>query len=132
MYQLTAEAHFDAAHALRGYRGKCENLHGHRFRVVARVRARKLDEIGLVYDFTELKANLNQVLARFDHSNLGEVPPFDVLNPSSENLATVVFNDLAGALAWAPVTLYAVEVWESPESGAEYRPDARLLRASTA
>jgi 6-pyruvoyltetrahydropterin/6-carboxytetrahydropterin synthase len=128
MYQLTVETHFDAAHALRGYRGKCENLHGHRFRVVTRVRARKLNEIGLAYDFTELKANLNQVLARFDHSNLGEVPPFDVLNPSSENLAKVIFNDLARELARAPVTLYSVEVWESPESGAEYRPDARLLR----
>ena len=132
MYQLTVEAHFDAAHALRGYHGKCENLHGHRFRVLARVRARKLDEIGLAYDFTELKANLNQVLVRLDHSNLSEVPPFDVLNPSSENLAAVIFNDLARALAQAPVTLYSVEVWESPESGAEYRPDARLLRASNA
>lgn len=127
MYQLTIESHFDAAHALQGYQGKCENLHGHRFRVVARVRASKLDPIGLACDFTELKARLNEVLQRFDHINLSQVIPFDHINPSSENLATVIYNEMQDHLSGLPVSLYSIEVWESPECGAEYRPDIRML-----
>jgi 6-pyruvoyltetrahydropterin/6-carboxytetrahydropterin synthase len=127
MYQLTVESHFDAAHALRGYKGKCENLHGHRFRVVAKIRASKLDSIGLVYDFTELKAKLNEVLRRFDHTNLGEILPFDSVNPSSENLASVIYSEMKEKLAGTPVSLYSIEVWESPECGAEYRPSIQML-----
>ena len=64
MYKITVEQHFDAAHALRGYKGKCETLHGHRFRVVVRVKASRLDDIGLTYDFTELKSQLKAILDR--------------------------------------------------------------------
>jgi 6-pyruvoyltetrahydropterin/6-carboxytetrahydropterin synthase len=127
MYQLTVESHFDAAHALRGYQGKCENVHGHRFRVMAKVRASKLDSIGLAYDFTELKAKLNEVLRRFDHTSLGEVLPFDSINPSSENLASVIYREMKGKLAGTPVSLYSIEVWESPECGVEYRPSTQML-----
>lgn len=125
MYQLTVESHFDAAHALRGYQGKCEKLHGHRFRVVARFTSRQLDDIGLACDFTELKKALNAVLARFDHTNLAEVAPFDAINPSSENLAATIYNLLKET--HPPIRLHSVEVWESPEAGAEYRPDVQLL-----
>ena len=126
MYQISVESHFDAAHALRGYKGKCENLHGHRFKVVARVRASKLNEIGLAYDFKELKAKLNAVLDRFDHTNLNEVAPFDGINPSSENIAATIYSELSPGVKG--VSLEAVEVWESPESCAEYRPSVvRLL-----
>ena len=121
MYTLSVEKHFDAAHALRGYKGKCENLHGHRFRVVVKVAASQLDEIGLAYDFTELKARLNAVLERFDHTTINEIPPFDKINPSSENIARTIYDELKTALKEAPVELVAVEVWESPDSGAEYR-----------
>ncbi len=127
MYQLTVESHFDAAHALRGYQGKCESLHGHRFRVVARVRAGKLDATGLACDFTDLKARLNEVLRRFDHTNLGEVMPFNDINPSSENLAFVIYREMKEKLTGLPVSLYSVEVWESPECGAEYRPSIQML-----
>jgi 6-pyruvoyltetrahydropterin/6-carboxytetrahydropterin synthase len=127
MYQLMVESHFDAAHALHGYQGKCENLHGHRFRVVAKVRASKLDSIGLAYDFTELKAKLNEVLRRFDHTNLGEVLPFDSVNPSSENLASVIYSEMKENLTGTPVSLYSIEVWESPECCAEYRPGIQML-----
>ena len=123
MYQLTVESHFDAAHALRGYQGKCENLHGHRFKVMVKIRAGQLDGIGLVYDFTQIKAELNLVLDRLDHTNLNETPPFTELNPSSENLAATIFQELASRFAGVPVVLSAVEVWESPECSAEYRPD---------
>jgi len=121
MYKISVEDHFDAAHALRGYRGKCETLHGHRFRVVVKVTASELDDIGLAYDFTELKARLKAILERFDHTTLNDIPPFDEINPSSENIASTIYNEIKAALKEAPVELTAVEVWESPESGVEYR-----------
>ncbi|HEY56933.1 MAG TPA: 6-carboxytetrahydropterin synthase QueD [Dehalococcoidia bacterium] len=123
MYQVCVEEHFDAAHFLRGYRGKCEALHGHRFRVMVRVRASGVDEVGLAYDFAELKRHLRDILSRFDHTCLNEVAPFDSLNPSSENIAAAVYNELQVTLAGAPVSLACVEVWESPQSGVVYSPD---------
>ncbi len=123
MYQVSVEQHFDAAHFLRGYRGKCEALHGHRFRVVVRVEASRVDDIGLAYDFVELKRQLGDILSRFDHTCLNEVPPFDKVNPSSENIASAIYNELQPKLAGAPVSLTCVEVWESPQSGVAYSPD---------
>jgi len=123
VYQISVEQHFDAAHALRGYRGKCEALHGHRFRVVARIEAPSLDDIGLAYDFTVLKSYLAEVISRFDHTNLNDIPPFDKLNPSSENIASTVYKELKSRLAGDKVSLTAVEVWESPQTGVSYSPD---------
>lgn len=123
MYRISVEQHFDAAHALRGYKGKCEALHGHRFRVVARIEANALDDIGLAYDFTELKAQLAEAIARFDHVNLNEVSPFDKINPSSENLAANIYNELTSRLSGDKISLTAVEVWESPQTGVSYSPD---------
>lgn len=123
MYQVSTEAHFDAAHFLRGYQGKCEALHGHRFRVIVRVSTPKLDDIGIAYDFAELKRHLTAILSRFDHTCLNDVPPFDKINPSSENLAATIYNELQGKLAEASVSLSSVEVWESPQAGVLYTPD---------
>jgi 6-pyruvoyltetrahydropterin/6-carboxytetrahydropterin synthase len=123
VYSISVEQHFDAAHALRGYKGKCEALHGHRFRVVARIEANALDDIGLAYDFTELKAHLAEAIARFDHVNLNDVPPFDKINPSSENLAANIYNELTSRLSGDKISLTAVEVWESPQTGVSYSPD---------
>ena len=123
MYEISVENHFDAAHFLRGYQGKCEALHGHRFRVVAKVSASKLDTTGLAYDFTELKRHLNDILARFDHTCLNEVPPFNEINPSSENIATTIYHELESRLTGAPVSISSIEVWESPQAWVTYRPD---------
>jgi 6-pyruvoyltetrahydropterin/6-carboxytetrahydropterin synthase len=123
MYQISVEQHFDAAHALRGYQGKCEALHGHRFRVVVKIRASQIDDIGLAYDFTVLKQQLKDILYKFDHSYLNEVLPFDKINPSSENIALTIYNEFQPRLAGAPVSLSCVEVWESPEQGVAYSPD---------
>ncbi|MFC1983877.1 6-carboxytetrahydropterin synthase QueD [Chloroflexota bacterium] len=123
MYQISVEQHFDAAHFLRGYQGKCEALHGHRFLVVVKVKASKVDDIGMAYDFTELKRHLGDILARFDHTCLNDVPPFDKANPSSENIASTIYNELKPELADTPVSLSSVEVWESPQSGVAYSPD---------
>ena len=122
MYEISVEKHFDAAHFLRGYQGKCEALHGHRYRVIAKVRAAGLDDIGLAYDFAELKRHLNDILARFDHTCLNDVAPFDRINPSAENIAATVYQELKSKLA-APLTLSCVEAWESPTTGVAYRPD---------
>jgi 6-pyruvoyltetrahydropterin/6-carboxytetrahydropterin synthase len=121
MYQISVEGHFDAAHYLRDYGGKCENLHGHRFKVIVSLNAAKLNKIGLAYDFTELKRHLAEVLARFDHTSLNEVPPFDKINPSSENIAVTIYDELKGRFSGG-VTLSTVEVWESPESRVTYSP----------
>ncbi|NLL89718.1 MAG: 6-carboxytetrahydropterin synthase QueD [Dehalococcoidales bacterium] len=123
MYKLSVEQHFDAAHALRGYKGKCENLHGHRFRVMVKARSSQLDDIGLAFDFSELKRMLKGVLSRFDHTNLNETPPFDKINPSSENIARTVYDAMKAELEDSPVKLSGVKVWESPESAVEYRED---------
>jgi 6-pyruvoyltetrahydropterin/6-carboxytetrahydropterin synthase len=122
MYQVSVEGHFDAAHYLRDYGGKCENLHGHRFKVVVNLKAAKLNKIGLAYDFVELKRHLGEVLTRFDHTSLNEVPPFDKINPSSENIAATIYDQLKGRFSGG-VSLSSVEVWESPESRVAYSPE---------
>jgi 6-pyruvoyltetrahydropterin/6-carboxytetrahydropterin synthase len=121
MYEITVEKHIDAAHYLRGYNGKCENLHGHRYTIRVKVATDKLNDIGLAYDFTDLKAHLNKILERYDHTCLNDVKPFDKINPSSENLAATIYNELKKKLAKDPVTLTAVEAWETPQQGVEYR-----------
>ena len=122
MYQVSVEGHFDAAHYLRDYGGKCENIHGHRFKVVVSLKTAKLNEIGLAYDFVELKRHLGEVLERFDHTSLNDVPPFDKINPSSENIAVTIYDQLKGHFS-GEVSLSSVEVWESPQSCVTYRPE---------
>jgi len=123
MYQISVEQHFDAAHFLRGYQGKCEALHGHRYRVLVKVKASEVDEVGLAYDFTVLKQHLADILVRFDHNCLNDIKPFDKINPSSENIAVTIYNELQPKLAEAPVSLSHVEVWETPQNGVSYSPD---------
>jgi 6-pyruvoyltetrahydropterin/6-carboxytetrahydropterin synthase len=123
MFEIAMEMDFDAAHSLRGYKGKCEALHGHRFKIVVSVRGNKLDEIGLAYDFTLLKKNLGEIIAKYDHTNLNDASPFIRINPSSENIAVTVYDELKKKLTGAPVSLASIEVWESPQSRVTYRPD---------
>jgi 6-pyruvoyltetrahydropterin/6-carboxytetrahydropterin synthase len=123
MYQISVEQHFDAAHFLRGYQGKCEALHGHRFRVVVKITAPEVNNIGIGYDFVELKQYLRDVLVRFDHICLNDMPPFDKMNPSSENIAATIYSELRSKLAGATVSLSCIEVWESPQTGVIYTPD---------
>lgn len=123
MYEVSVECDFDAAHSLRGYQGKCESLHGHRFRVVANLRVPELNPIGIAYDFVALRQHLEAILSRFDHAYLNEVPPFDGINPSSENIASTVWGELSTRLKGAKVTVSSIQVWESPESCVTYFPD---------
>ena len=120
MYRVSVRQHFDAAHYLRDYGGKCEALHGHRFEVVVTVEAKKLNKIGLSYDFVELKKHLGEILKRFDHGCLNDMKPFDKINPSSENIAETICKELKRRIS--SVAISQVEVWESPESRVAYIP----------
>jgi len=122
MYQLFVEEHFDAAHYLRNYRGKCENLHGHRFKVVVRLEAAKVNKVGLAYDFAQLKRYLRECLAEFDHACLNDIAPFDEIEPSCENIGATVYDKLQPHFSGAAVELVSIEVWESPTSGVAYSP----------
>lgn len=121
MYELTVKGHFDAAHALRGYEGECRDLHGHTWDVEVTVAGETLDDVGIVYDFKRLKDDLAAVLAPFDHVYLNDVPPFDTINATAENLARVVCEQLAGRVGEG-VTVVEVAVWESPIARLVYRP----------
>ena len=123
MYEISVESDFDAAHFLRGYQGKCETLHGHRFKVVATVKVTKLNDIGLGYDFTVLRQKLTEILSRYDHTCLNDNPPFNRTNPSSENIAATIYKKLKQKLSDDAVSIAGVEVWESPQSRVLYRPD---------
>jgi 6-pyruvoyltetrahydropterin/6-carboxytetrahydropterin synthase len=123
MYEIVVEQHFEAAHFLRGYQGKCENLHGHRYIVKVRLKTGTLNDIGLAYDFTDVKRHLRDIISRLDHVSLNEVPPFDRINPSAENIASTVYRELELALGSVPVAISAVEVWENPQQGVIYTPD---------
>jgi len=119
MYELTVRDHFDAAHALRGYPGECRNLHGHTWDVEVTVQGEQLDSIEILYDFKSLKADLLSVLSSYDHAYINDVPPFDVLSPTAENLARVVYERLADVVD-GPVTVKEVSVWESPIAKVTY------------
>jgi len=121
VFEVSVREHFDAAHYLRGYRGKCENLHGHRFQVMVTVRTADVDEIGLAFDFVELKRHLREILERLDHTCLNEVPPFDSINPSSENIAATICNELEKRLTG--ISISSVQVCESPEACVTYLPE---------
>ena len=123
MYEVSIEKHIDAAHYLRDYQGKCESLHGHRYRVIAKVKASEVNEIGLAYDFTVLKHHLADILSRFDHTCLNDIPPFDKINPSSENIASTVYKELKPKMVNDSVSISCIEVWESPDSWVAYSPD---------
>lgn len=120
MYDLTVRAHFDAAHALRGYPGECRNLHGHTWDVEVVVRGERLDDVGIMYDFKTLKADIAAVLEPLDHAYLNDVPPFDEINATAENLARYLHEKLEERLGTA-VSVVEVGVWESPVAKITYR-----------
>ncbi len=120
MYELTVRTKFSAAHNLRGYEGACENLHGHNWRVDVSVRAEGLDGLGMVVDFKKLKAETKKAIAALDHRYLNEVPPFDTMNATAENLARHIHAALSAALEKESIKVSRVAVWESDDASAAY------------
>jgi len=123
MYEVSIRKHFDAAHYLRGYQGKCENIHGHRYEVVVSVRTEQTDDIGLAYDFGILKKQLAEILGRLDHKCVNDVPPFDEINASAENIASTICQELQTTFKETNVQVHSVQVFESPDSAVTYFPE---------
>jgi len=120
MYTVRVEGDFSAAHFLRSYHGKCEQLHGHNYRVRLWVQGRELDEGGMLVDFALLKNTLRQICRTLDHTNLNDNPLFDN-NPSAERIARHIFEETSQALPpKAAQYLRAVDVYETPGSMARY------------
>ena len=115
MYEVMIEEEFSAAHALRGYKGKCENLHGHNYRVEVYVRGEELDSVGMLVVTRELIKSL-------DHQNLNELKPFDnEINPSAEHLAGYLQHHIATRVNTDRAQVYKVRVWETSTSSATFQ-----------
>ena len=125
MYTLKVEGAFEAAHHINDYPGKCARLHGHNWVVEAVVKGRELDELGMLVDFKDIKQTLKDTLERFDHRYLNELAPFkDGVNPTAENLARIIFEELAGnEIFKRDSVLVAITVFESPKSSVTYTKD---------
>jgi 6-pyruvoyltetrahydropterin/6-carboxytetrahydropterin synthase len=126
MFEASVEETFSSGHALRGYKGKCENVHGHNYRVKVTLAGPQLDSIGLLVDFTELKRVLRGIIARIDHQFLNDLDPFKTVNPSAENLAKYFYDEASQQLTGLPVgaSIREVTLWETDTASAQYRPGA--------
>ena len=123
MFEVSVEQTFAAGHALRNYHGKCENVHGHNYRVRVTVEGERLDETGLLVDFVDLKRGIGNVIEYLDHRFINDLPPFDVLNPSAENIARFFYERVSEHLRLSEaVKIAEVRVWETDTSEAAYRP----------
>ncbi len=124
MFEVSVDDSFAAAHNLRNYKGKCENLHGHNYKVRVTLAGKELDSTGLLYDFVHLKQVIQSVIRSLDHQYLNELKPFDVLNPSAENIAKHIFDETSRQMKSTPngAGISAITVWESDITAATYRP----------
>ena len=123
-FEVMIERHFSSAHQLRGYKGKCENLHGHNYKIEIYVRGEELNNIGLLVDFGDIKAAADEIVNYMDHRNLNELPPFDEeLNPSAENLARYILEFVGSRIDDERVKVYKVRCYETPTSVATYQID---------
>ena len=116
MYRLKVESNFSSAHNLRAYKGKCEDLHGHNWKIEAVAESDDLDKVGMVMDFKLIKNKLNNILEKLDHKYLNKIKPFDKINPTSENIARFIYESLKPKISG----LKSITVWENPTSCATY------------
>jgi 6-pyruvoyltetrahydropterin/6-carboxytetrahydropterin synthase len=126
VYEVSRDFVFSAAHQIRLHPGKCERLHGHNWRVRVHARAGSLSRLGMVVDFADLQRVVSEICSRFDHRNVNEVPPFDELNTTAENLARFVYAEAGRRLSemeGGRVAVSKVEVWENEGSLAVYREE---------
>jgi 6-pyruvoyltetrahydropterin/6-carboxytetrahydropterin synthase len=124
MFEVAVEKTFAAGHSLRNYKGKCENVHGHNYRVRVTLEGDALGSNGLLVDFVDVKKQLVEIINRLDHQFINDVEPFTVLNPSAENLAKYFYDELSGKLSnhsEVPVRIAEVRIWETDTSIAAYR-----------
>jgi 6-pyruvoyltetrahydropterin/6-carboxytetrahydropterin synthase len=124
MFEISVEETFSSGHALRGYRGKCENPHGHNYRVRMTVQGPQLDSIGLLCDFTNIKRMLREIIGTLDHQFLNNLAAFETVNPSAENLAKYFHDETARQMEQLPNSprIKQITVWETDECSATYTP----------
>src|SRR5690349_14438849 len=122
MFEVSVEETFAAGHALRNYRGKCENVHGHNYRVQVTVEGGELNAIGLLVDFADVKRLIRGVVERLDHRFLNDLAPFDAINPSAENLARYFYDEISRGLGVSAPRVREVKIWETDITSATYRP----------
>ena len=122
MFAISAEYSFAAGHALRGYKGMCENVHGHNYKVQVTVEGERLNSIGLLMDFVDLRAAIKTLVDRLDHRFLNDLPPFDMLNPSAENLAKYFYDGLEPQVRAQGNRVSGVKVWETDTTSATFTP----------
>ncbi len=120
MYEVEIITGFSAAHRLREYKGKCEHLHGHNYRVHVIARSESPGPGGMVIDFGDMKKAANEIMEKLDHAYLNDIPPFDVIEPSAENIAAHIFRELQIIIPECADMLHSVSVWESDTSRATY------------
>jgi 6-pyruvoyltetrahydropterin/6-carboxytetrahydropterin synthase len=122
MFQVSVDETFSAGHALRGYKGKCENPHGHNYKVRIILEGPGLDSIGLLFDFTHLKRVIRDIIDGVDHKFLNDQAPFNVINPSAENLAKFFYDETSRQMNVMPqgARIAAVTVWETDTTSATY------------
>ena len=120
MFEICVEHTFAAGHALRNYYGKCENVHGHNYRVQVAIEGNDVDENGLLYDFADLKKRVRATSEYLDHQFINDLKPFDRINPSAENIARFICEEVQKDLT--NIEIAYVRVWETDTSVATYRP----------
>jgi len=123
MFEVSVEDTFAAGHALRGYRGKCENPHGHNYKVQVTLKGESLDNIGLLFDFKDLKIAMNEIIERLDHKFINDLEPFTELNPSAENMAKYFYDEINVLLrdkTSGRVKVKLVKMWETDTTVATY------------
>ena len=123
MFEVSVEDTFAAGHALRGYRGKCENPHGHNYKVQVTLHGEQLDNIGLLFDFKDLKIAMNDIIDRLDHKFINDLDPFTELNPSAENMAKYFYDEINVLLrdkTTGRVKVKLVKMWETDTTVATY------------
>ena len=120
MYAIKVHSYFSAAHNLRGYRGRCEKLHGHNWKVEAEVASRQLNNLSIACDFKELKKKLQKVLKELDHTCLNKLKPFKKNNPTSEKIAEFIYYNLKKSVKDKGLILRKVSVWETESSQASF------------
>ena len=122
MYEISVEYTFAAGHALREYKGKCENVHGHNYKVQVTIAGDQLNAAGLLMDFVDLRAEIKGLVEKLDHRFLNDIPPFDRLNPSAENLAKYICDAIEPQTRSQGLRVLGVTVWETDTTSATYRP----------
>jgi len=123
MFEVSVDETFAAGHALRGYRGKCENVHGHNYKVRVTLAGEKLDSIGLLFDFRNLKLMVNEIIEELDHKYLNDIEPFRELNPTAENMAKYFYDQIKSRMETRTkgrVQLRRIKLWETDTTTATY------------